>query len=83
MAHVAPSGLTLAAMDSTGNMLARTLHALAQHQDVQERLRSELRELRASGPVDYDGLLALPYLDAVCKESLRLCVLRGSVRYLV
>ncbi|KAI0764614.1 cytochrome P450 [Trametes elegans] len=65
-------GLTLAAMDSTANMLARTLHALAQHQDVQEKLRSELREVRASGPVDYDDLLALPYLDAVCKESLRL-----------
>jgi len=47
------------------------------HQDVQDKLRLELREARAEhGDAAYDELVALPYLDAVCRETLRVYVLR-------
>jgi len=60
-------------MDTTSGALSRTLHLLAQHQEVQEKLRREVTEARAkTGDLTYDGLVSLPYLDAVCRESLRL-----------
>ena len=60
-------------MDTTSGALSRTLHLLAQHQEAQEKLRSEVTEARAkTGDLTYDGLVSLPYLDAVCRESLRL-----------
>ncbi|CAE6427945.1 unnamed protein product [Rhizoctonia solani] len=54
--------------------LSRTIDLLAKHQDVQARLRAEVREAyRLYGKnLDYDQLNSLPYLDAVCRESLRL-----------
>ncbi|KAJ8081471.1 hypothetical protein PM082_007316 [Marasmius tenuissimus] len=62
-------------MDTTSSALARTLHLLAENPEVQSRLRQELREARgAQGGKDvpYDALMALPYLDAICRETLRL-----------
>jgi len=60
-------------MDTTSNALARTLYLLAQNQDVQEKLRREVTEARVKyGDLAYDELVALPYLDAVCRETLRL-----------
>ena len=63
-------------MDTTSNALSRILHLLAEHQDVQEKLRHELseaREIVGNGKdVPYDDLVKLPYLDAVCRETLRL-----------
>ena len=65
--------LIFAAMDTTSNALARTLFLLAQNQDVQEKLRREVTEARVKyGDLSYDELVALPYLDAVCRETLRL-----------
>ena len=53
----------------------RILHLLAQNPDVQEKLRAELTEARGGpgnmGDIDYDNLVKLPYLDAVCRETLR------------
>ncbi|KAI8969791.1 cytochrome P450 [Trametes punicea] len=67
------SSIIFAAMDTTSNGMARILHLLAQHPDVQDRLRSEILEAKAHcDQLDYDELHALPYLDAVCRESLRL-----------
>lgn len=67
------STFIFAAMDTTSNALARTLFLLAQNQDVQEKLRREVTEARAKhGDLAYDELVALPYLDAVCRETLRL-----------
>ena len=68
-------------MDTTSNATSRILHLMAQHPDVQEKLRHEVVQARAAagGDLDYDELHALPYLDAVCRETLRLCVF---VRYL-
>nr|A0A2R4SBW0.1 RecName: Full=Ganoderic acid synthetase CYP5150L8; AltName: Full=Cytochrome P450 monooxygenase CYP5150L8 [Ganoderma lucidum]AVZ44872.1 ganoderic acid Z synthetase CYP5150L8 [Ganoderma lucidum] len=70
------STFILAGMDTTSNALSRILHLLAEHPDVQEKLRHELseaREIVGNGKdVPYDDLVKLPYLDAVCRETLRL-----------
>ncbi len=73
-----PRVFILAGMDTTSNALSRILHLLAQHPAEQEKLRAEIREARGSSASDvgadisYDDLVKLPYLDAVCRETLRL-----------
>ncbi|RPD59281.1 cytochrome P450 [Lentinus tigrinus ALCF2SS1-7] len=68
----------LAGMDTTSNALSRTLHILAQHPEKQQKLRAEIQEARGSSASNigedmaYDDLVKLPYLDAVCRETLRL-----------
>jgi cytochrome P450 len=63
-------------MDTTSNALARILHLLSTHQDVQSKLRQEIVDARSRyGNLGYDDLAALPYLDAICRETLRLSVL--------
>ena len=64
----------LAGMDTTSNALSRILQLLAQHPDVQEKLRAEISEAQGGDGSDipYDDLVKLPYLDAVCRETLRL-----------
>ncbi|KAH9852301.1 cytochrome P450 [Lenzites betulinus] len=65
--------MTFAAMDTTSNVLSQILHLLAQHPDVQERVRAEVLEASHDGrDIPYDELVALPYLDAVCRETLRM-----------
>ncbi|EPS93813.1 hypothetical protein FOMPIDRAFT_1055630 [Fomitopsis schrenkii] len=68
------STFIFAGMDTTSNALARTLDLLARHQDVQDKLRAEILEaIQEHGPeLPYDVLTELPYLDAVCRETLRL-----------
>lgn len=58
----------------TSAALARTLLLLAQHPDVQAQLRVEVQKAhRLYGKsLDYDQLNSLEYLDAICRESLRL-----------
>jgi len=62
--------LTFAALDTTSGALARTLHLLSTNLDVQSKLRREI--MKCHGDLDYDQLVALPYLDAVCRETLRI-----------
>ena len=66
--------LTFAAMDTTSSALARILWLLSNHQPVQDKLREEIREAKRQHEFDlaYDDLVALPYMDAVCRETLRL-----------
>ena len=66
--------MLFAGTDTTSNVFTRTLHFLAENQQVQEKLRQELAEARESFGEDipHDQLFELPFLDAVCKESLRL-----------
>ncbi|RPD55311.1 cytochrome P450 [Lentinus tigrinus ALCF2SS1-7] len=73
------STFILAGMDTTSNALSRILHILAQHPTAQDKLRAEIREARGCGnsvddgtDISYDDLVKLPYLDAVCRETLRL-----------
>jgi len=71
------STLTFAGMDTTSNALSRVLHLFALHPNVQQRLRDEIRQAKeeAGGEIEnigYDTLVSLPFLDAVCRETLRL-----------
>ncbi|KAG6854373.1 hypothetical protein C0991_007364, partial [Blastosporella zonata] len=65
---------TFAATDTTSNALSRTLHLLAMNPEVQDRLREEVTQARKSnaGNIPYDDLVSLPFMDAVCRETLRL-----------
>ena len=59
-------------MDTTSGALARVLHLLSTHLDVQSKLRQEIMNTRSCGNFEYNELVGLPYLDAVCRETLRL-----------
>ena len=64
---------TVAAVDTTSSALARTLWILSRRQDAQDKLREEIREARKGGrELGFDELMSLPYMDAVCRETLRL-----------
>ncbi|KAH9941104.1 cytochrome P450 [Epithele typhae] len=67
------STFILAGMDTTSNALSRILHQLAIHPDVQSKLRAEIVEAQGGdrAEIAYDDLVKLPYLDAVCRETLR------------
>lgn len=72
-----PSGscslFIFAGHDTTTNALSRIMYQLSNHLDVQEQLSHEvIAARREHGDLDYDKLMALPYLDAVCRETLRL-----------
>ncbi|KAJ3475173.1 hypothetical protein NLI96_g12014 [Meripilus lineatus] len=73
------STLVFAAMDTTSNALSRVLHLLAQHQSIQDKLRAELTAIDSSEDIPYDQLVELPYLDAICRETLRLYPPVGSL----
>ncbi|KAI0060070.1 cytochrome P450 [Artomyces pyxidatus] len=69
------TSLLFAGTDTTSTALSRIVSLLAEHPDVQERLRAEIAEAHETlgdGDIDYDDLVALPYLEAVCRETLRL-----------
>ncbi|KAI0347457.1 cytochrome P450 [Trametopsis cervina] len=65
------STMCFAATDTTSTALARTLHLLSQHPEVQDKLREEIIDARHGSNISYDQLIELPYLDAVCRETLR------------
>ncbi|GAB1520142.1 hypothetical protein RhiTH_003215 [Rhizoctonia solani] len=60
--------------DSTLSALSQAINMLAEYQEVQTKLRDEIRTAHRSygKNLDYDQLNSLSYLDAVCRECLRL-----------
>nr|F1SY85.1 RecName: Full=Cytochrome P450 monooxygenase 91; Flags: Precursor [Postia placenta Mad-698-R]BAK09429.1 cytochrome P450 [Postia placenta] len=67
------STFIFAGMDTTSGALAHTLQLLAEHPDVQDKMRAEIVAALGGGQeIPYDTLVDLPYLDAVCRETLRL-----------
>ncbi len=62
---------TVAAVDTTSSALSLILHLLSQHPDVQEKVREEILAAGDGKDIAYDELVSLPYLDAVCRETLR------------
>ncbi|KAJ4470157.1 cytochrome P450 [Lentinula aciculospora] len=69
------STLLFAATDTTSSALSRLLSLLSQHLVIQEKLRQEVTEARRNNngeDLSYNEINSLPYLDAVCRESLRL-----------
>ena len=67
--------MILAGMDTTANSLAHVLQLLADRPETQEKLRQEiLQAVESEGEgdtLDFDMVMALPYLEAVCRETLR------------
>jgi cytochrome P450 len=64
---------SIAAHETTSTALAFTIWALAKYPDVQTKLREEVSTI--AGEPTYDDLMDpnhLPYLDAVCKEAMRM-----------
>lgn len=65
--------LIFAATETTSSAISRILHLLALRQDVQDKLREELtKAYEEREELTYDQLVSLPYLEAVCRETLRL-----------
>ena len=62
-------------METTSSALTKCLECLARYPEVQDRLRLEIREKKGYGELSYDDLVNLPYLDAICRETLRLSAL--------
>ncbi|KAH8986066.1 cytochrome P450 [Lactarius hatsudake] len=65
--------LIIAGTDTTSTALSRILHLLSLHPDVQDKLRNELKERHEDNEeLTHDQLVSLPFLEAVCRETLRL-----------
>ncbi|KAH9915036.1 cytochrome P450 [Epithele typhae] len=64
----------VAGTDTTSNSLSRILHLLSEHSGVQDKLRAELANAHEQfgNMITYDEINKLEYLDAVCRETLRL-----------
>ena len=67
----------MAGTDTTSNSLTQMMQLLAEKPDIQDKLRAEILQAQEQHGEDipYDVLVGLPYLDALCRETLRLCVL--------
>lgn len=65
------STILFAGHETTATALMWTLHHLSANQRVQDKLREELLAVDSNEP-SWDELHALPYLDAVVHESLRI-----------
>ncbi|KAF7439981.1 hypothetical protein PC9H_000318 [Pleurotus ostreatus] len=65
--------IMLAGHDTTANTVSWTLLELAQHPEMQQRLRQEIwdKQLALGREFEYRDLETMPYLQAVVKESLR------------
>ncbi len=71
----------LAGHETTASSLTWAVHVLAQHPDVQARLRAEAMALFARSPKpDYTELERLPYLKNFTRELLRVYTPRWSPR---
>ena len=71
--YFAFSTFLFAGHDTTTSSLSRILYILSMRQDIQTKVREEVTAARREyGDLDYDTLMNLPLLDAVCRETLRL-----------
>ncbi|KAH9847438.1 cytochrome P450 [Lenzites betulinus] len=56
---------------TTSHLMSHILQLLSEHPEAQAKVRQEILEA-GDGNLPYDTLNSLPYLDAICKETLRL-----------
>ncbi|GJQ66245.1 Cyp6a9 [Trypoxylus dichotomus] len=63
----------LGGCETTATTLTFILHELAYNQNIQDRLRGEIRRVieKYNGNLTYDGIMEMKYLDQVVYESLR------------
>ncbi|KAF7341554.1 hypothetical protein MSAN_02052100 [Mycena sanguinolenta] len=66
--------MVFGAQDTSSSALSRLLYMLAVRPDIQQNIRLEIRAAHASAGrrLNLDEISALPWLDAVLKETLRL-----------
>lgn len=64
--------LLIAGHETTATTLSWMFHWLSQHPEVQELARKEVNDVTGGAELDARHVPALKYLDAVCKETLRL-----------
>ena len=65
--------LVFAATYTTTSALSQIFQLLAEHRNVQDKLRAEIKEAKLkAGDIPHDELMALPYLNSVCRETPRL-----------
>ena len=66
--------MVLAGTDTTSNSLTMLLDIRTQRPEFQDKLRAELVEAQVEYGTDipFDQLMNLPYMDALCRETLRL-----------
>jgi cyclooctatin synthase len=64
--------LLMAGTDTSATVLAWTLHLLAQHPDVEQRLHREIDEVLGGRPVEFEDMRRLPYTGQVLNEVVRL-----------
>lgn len=79
------------AQDTTASALSRIYHLLSINSEIQEKVRAEIKEAFLdpckrdalfSGSLNPKAIMALPWLDAVIKETLRLYAMNLSI-YLI
>ena len=69
----ARSTFIFAGHDTTTSALSRILHQLCLNPDIQTKVRDEVAAApKEHGDLEYDILMNLPWLDAVCRETLRM-----------
>ncbi|KAI0350849.1 cytochrome P450 [Trametes cingulata] len=66
------STLLFAATDTTSHVMAQVLQSLAENPEIQAKVRHEILEAGGEHYLPYEQLHALPLLDAICRETLRL-----------
>jgi len=65
--------ITLTAIETLSSAFTRVFHLLALHPDAQDKLRKEIKNACYDNEeLTYDHLVSLPFMDAVCRETLRL-----------
>lgn len=62
-----------AGFETSSTTMSHALYELAQHQDVQDKLRKEIKEefKKNDGVLKYETIKMMPYLHAVFQETLR------------
>lgn len=66
--------LVFAATDTTSGAIVRILQVLAEHPEIQQKVRDEIKAAKAQAgnqALSSEELAELPYFEAVCKETLR------------
>lgn len=65
--------MQVAGYETTGKALMYTIYELALNQSVQDRLRSEVKQVleRNGGVISYETFFEMPFLDCVINEALR------------
>jgi cytochrome P450 len=72
----------LAGFDTSANTLSLISHNLAMYPDVQDKMYAEIEAICECGidddkPPSFEQLNQLKYMEAVVKESFRICPIAG------